>query len=133
MKTLKASCLCGKIHLSFPDEFLYMGNCHCSECRKFTGADYSSVGGIEKSKVAIVSGASDIRYYPKSDETELAFCAHCGASLFSHKVKKGLFNIRLGILDTAPRHAPDFHIHIASQAPWHSPNEALKQFEHGPD
>ncbi len=78
MSDLNASCLCGCVRLTLPDAFLYMGNCHCSECRKFTGADYSSVGGIEQSKVVILAGESEIRYYPKSDETELAFCSHCG-------------------------------------------------------
>lgn len=133
MSELQASCLCGGVHLSFPDAFLYMGNCHCSECRKFTGADYSSVGGIEAEKVTVTAGQDHLRYYDKSAETVLAFCGHCGSSLFSHKVNRGIFNIRLGILDSTPQHTPDFHIHTVSKAPWHTVNEALKQFEHGPD
>ncbi|OOE84304.1 ADP-ribosylglycohydrolase [Salinivibrio sp. PR6] len=133
MSTLSASCLCGGVRLTLPDTFLYMGNCHCSECRKFTGADYSSVGGIEAEKVAVTAGQDHLRYYEKSAETVLAFCGQCGSSLFSHKINKGVFNIRLGILDTAPQCAPNFHIHTASKAPWHTPNESLKQFEHGPD
>lgn len=37
MKELHANCLCGAVALTLPDQFDYMGNCHCSECRKFSG------------------------------------------------------------------------------------------------
>ncbi|CAM2961587.1 GFA family protein [Moritella viscosa] len=40
MRILNGSCLCGKVGIEVPDDFDYMGNCHCSECRKFTGSDY---------------------------------------------------------------------------------------------
>lgn len=83
MNTLHASCLCGAVALTLPDQFDYMGNCHCSECRKFSGADYASVGGLDGDKVAIVKGSEAISRYQKSDETSLAFCRHCGSSLFS--------------------------------------------------
>ncbi|ETX87208.1 glutathione-dependent formaldehyde-activating enzyme family protein, partial [Vibrio parahaemolyticus EKP-028] len=53
MEVLKGSCLCGKVKLEVADEFKYMGNCHCSECRKFTGSDYSSAGGIALDKLLV--------------------------------------------------------------------------------
>ena len=55
MKELHASCLCGVVALTLPDQFDYMGNCHCSECRKFSGGDYASVGGLDGNKVTIVT------------------------------------------------------------------------------
>lgn len=59
MEVLKGSCLCGKVRLEVADEFKYMGNCHCSECRKFTGSDYSSAGGIALDKLLIIQGKED--------------------------------------------------------------------------
>ncbi len=73
MKELHASCLCGAVALTLPDQFDYMGNCHCSECRKFSGGDYASVGGLDGSKVTIVKGEEAIGRYRKSAETTLAF------------------------------------------------------------
>jgi hypothetical protein len=39
---------------------------------------------------------------------------------------------RLGILDNAPTHKPNFHIFVASKAPWFDINDDLKQFNKGP-
>ncbi|MFT5880612.1 MAG: hypothetical protein ACI86X_001741 [Moritella sp.] len=129
---LKGSCLCGKIEIQVPDEFEYMGNCHCAECRKFTGSDYSSVGGISSAKFRFTAGEEFVATYQKSEETQLAFCSQCGSSLFSRKLKGGKHNIRLGILDSVPSHKPSFHIFVGSKAPWHDITDELKQFEKGP-
>ncbi|MDN3611452.1 GFA family protein [Vibrio ostreicida] len=132
MEMLTGSCLCGKIGIEVPDDFDYMGNCHCSECRKFTGSDYSSVGGISSSKFVFTKGEEFVSIYSKSEETELAFCKCCGSSLFSRKITGGKHNIRLGILDSTPTHKPNFHIFVASKAPWFDINDGLKLFDKGP-
>jgi len=108
MKELHASCLCGAVALTLPDQFDYMGNCHCSECRKFSGGDYASVGGLDGNKVTIVKGIDAISRYRKSAETTLAFCRHCGSSLFSQKSSSGKINLRLGVLDDVPASGPHF-------------------------
>lgn len=104
--------------LTLPDQFDYMGNCHCSECRKFSGADYASVGGLDGDKVAIVKGARPSAATRNPDETSLAFCRHCGSSLFSQKRSTGKVGLRLGVLDEAPSQTPAFHIFkIGSRPP----------------
>ncbi len=132
MRMLKGSCLCGKVQLEVPDEFDFMGNCHCSECRKFTGSDYSSVGGIGSDKFRFTAGEEFVSTYPKTEETELAFCKCCGSSLFSRKITGKRHNIRLGILDDIPSHKPSFHIFVAYKAPWNEIRDDLTQFPEGP-
>lgn len=132
MKKLSGSCLCGKVKVEVADDFAFLGNCHCSQCRKFTGSDYSSVGGVTPDKFKIIAGEKYITLYPKTTETELGFCSCCGSSLFSHKLKTGMYNIRLGILDEAPTEHPSFHIFVDSKAPWHEITDSLKQFKEGP-
>jgi hypothetical protein len=132
MRMLHASCLCGAVGLQLPDQFDYMGNCHCSECRKFSGADYASVGGLDGDKVEIVKGGDAIARFQKSAETSLAFCRHCGSSLFSQKQSSGKINLRLGILDDVPSQQPAFHIFIGSKAPWHRIGDDCPQFETRP-
>ncbi|WP_421232808.1 GFA family protein [Aeromonas jandaei] len=132
MKQLHASCLCGTIHLTLPDQFDYMGNCHCSECRKFSGSDYASVGGLDGSKVTVTQGEEALTRYRKSAETTLAFCRNCGSSLFSEKHSSGKINLRLGILDDVPTQSPNFHIFVGSKAPWHQIGDDCPQFETRP-
>ncbi|MFQ1693116.1 GFA family protein [Aeromonas veronii] len=132
MKELHASCLCGAVALTLPDQFDYMGNCHCSECRKFSGGDYASVGGLDGSKVTIVKGEEAIGRYRKSAETTLAFCRHCGSSLFSQKSSSGKINLRLGVLDDVPSQRPAFHIFVGSKAPWHQIGDDCPRFDTRP-
>jgi hypothetical protein len=132
MRQLIGSCLCKKVVIEVPDNFEYMGNCHCSECRKFTGSDYSSVGGLSSDKFSFKAGEEFVSIYPKSEDSELAFCSCCGSSLYSIKLKTGKHNIRLGILDDTPTHKPSFHIFTNSKAPWNEITDTLMQFEKGP-
>ncbi|MGF1716702.1 GFA family protein [Photobacterium chitinilyticum] len=132
MRKLVGSCLCQKVQIEVPDNFEYMGNCHCSECRKFTGSDYSSVGGLSSENFSFKAGEEFVSVYPKSEDTELAFCSSCGSSLYSRKLKTGKHNIRLGILDDIPTHKPTFHIFTDSKAPWSEITDGLKQFKKGP-
>lgn len=132
MKELHASCLCGAVALTLPDQFDYMGNCHCSECRKFSGGDYASVGGLDGNQVTIVKGEEAIGRYRKSAETTLAFCRHCGSSLFSQKSSSGKINLRLGVLDDVPSQRPAFHIFVGSKAPWHQIGDDCPQFDTRP-
>jgi len=131
MEVLKGSCLCGKVKIEVADEFKYMGNCHCSECRKFTGSDYSSAGGVALDKLIVIEGEEHIQTYQKSANTELSFCHHCGSSLYSKK-NNGIVNVRLGILDDIPADKPSFHIFVGSKAPWNEITDELKQFEAEP-
>ena len=132
MKNLSGSCLCGKVRIQVPDDFKYMGNCHCSECRKFSGSDYASVGGLDSSKFKIIDGESDITYFKKTEETDLAFCSVCGSSLFSRKNTGHRHNVRLGILNDIPANKPTFHIFTGSKAEWNNICDDLPQFEEGP-
>ncbi len=132
MKILNGTCQCGKVSIKVPDDFEYMGNCHCSECRKFSGSDYASVGGIDSSKFEIVSGDKNITYFHKTLETDLAFCSTCGSSLFTRKKTGKKHNIRLGILNDVPTKRPAFHIFTGSKAKWNTICDDLPQFEKGP-
>ena len=131
-KTLTASCLCKKVKIEVPDEFVFMGNCHCSECRKFTGSDYSSAGGVKFEDFNIVAGEEFVTTYQKTDVTELGFCKCCGSSLFSKKLARGIYVLRLGTLDDVPSNKPSFHIFTESKAPWNEICDNLKQFPEGP-
>lgn len=109
-----------------------MGNCHCSECRKFSGSDYASVDGIDSSKIEIIRGAESITYYHKTEESDLAFCSVCGSSLFTRKNMGKKHNIRLGILNDTPTNKPAFHIFTGSKAGWNEITDELPQFEEDP-
>jgi len=132
MRKLKGSCLCGAVKIELPDSFEYVGSCHCSECRKSSGAANATAGGIDGDLLKIVNGEKSISTYRKSENTELSFCRNCGSTLFTRKVKTGKCNVRLGILDDTPTQKPTFHIFVGSKAPWEEICDGLTQFDTTP-
>lgn len=132
MRKLTGSCLCGKVKIEVPDEFEFIGNCHCTECRKFSGSDYAAVGGLASDKFAFTAGEEFVTYYAKTEETDVAFCSCCGTSLFSRKNQGKKHNIRLGILDDVPSQSPNFHIFTTSKSPWYEIGDDFPQFEARP-
>jgi len=132
MTHLNASCLCGKVKIQLPEKFEFIGNCHCSECRKFSGSVFATAGAVDFDDFKIIEGKESISYYPKTEDTELEFCKHCGSSLFSKKFKIQKYMIRLGILNDALTQQATIHIHVASKAPWYEITDTLTQFEEMP-
>jgi len=132
MKYLTGSCLCQKIKIQVPDTFDYAGHCHCSECRKFSGSAFSSAAGVDFDNFKITEGEEFVTHYHKTENTCLGFCKNCGSSLFSKKLSRKKYNIRLGILDDAPTQEPTFHIHVGSKASWYEISDNLKKFDETP-
>ena len=132
MNYLTGSCLCGRVKIRIPDRFDRIGNCHCSECRKFSGSAFASAGAVDYDDFKILQGEEFIRYYPKTEDTDLGFCSECGSSLFSKKSHLQKYLVRLGILDDAPTQKPNFHIYVGSKAPWFEICDELAQFEETP-
>ncbi|OZG73552.1 hypothetical protein BTA51_11145 [Hahella sp. CCB-MM4] len=132
MKHLKGSCLCGSVEIQVPDNFHFIGYCHCSECRKWSGSAFTSGGLVDSADFQITKGEESVSYFHKSEETDLAFCKNCGSSLFSKKLKRGKSIVRLGILNDAPSQKPSTHIFVGSKAPWYDISDKLTQFDELP-
>ena len=132
MKYLKGSCLCQKVKIQVLDKFSYVGNCHCSECRKFSGSAFASAAGVDFDEFKITEGEEFVSYYHKTEDTDLGFCKNCGSSLFSKKLTTKKYNIRMGILDDVPTQKPMFHIYVGSKAPWYEITDDLKQYKEAP-
>ncbi len=56
-KHLSGSCLCGLVTYDVPDAFEYALYCHCSDCRRTTGAAAKPFAGIGSQHLHIVQGA----------------------------------------------------------------------------
>lgn len=131
-RNLTGSCLCGKVRIQVPDKFAYVGNCHCSECRKFSGSAFATAAGVAFDDLEITQGQEFVSIYHKTEETDLGFCSNCGSSLFSWKPRRQIYNIRLGMLDDSPAQKPTFHIFVGSMAPWYEITDDLPQFDELP-
>jgi len=126
---LKGSCNCGEVSYSVKDTFEFMGNCHCSQCRKFSGSAFASVGRVDADDFQIKAGLDMLARYEASEKTIRVFCKNCGASLYVEKPMINKIHLRMGTLDDVPSVRASFHAHMASKAPWHEITDELAQYE----
>jgi hypothetical protein len=129
-QTLTGKCYCGAVHYAVADEFLYAMNCHCSNCRRTTGAAFKPFAGIERAKLDVTQGQDRLLIYGR--DIEKAHDAHCGVcgSLLYSLVRDGKFvHVAMGTLVDAPAIRPSVHIFVGSKAPWFTITDDLPQHE----
>jgi hypothetical protein len=130
---LRGGCSCGTVRYAVEDAFVYAGYCHCSQCRASSGSAFTSFAGIERTKLEVTEGASDITVFEKNPDDLVSFCRRCGSVLFSIVRGGGFVHLTLGTLEDAPSIRPSFHIFVGSKAPWHEITDALPKYEeHAP-
>ncbi|WP_421951771.1 GFA family protein [Pelagibacterium sp.] len=131
---LKGSCLCGGVAYEVEDAFRYALNCHCTDCRKATGAAFKPIAGIEAEKLSITSGQDNVLRYGgvAPGESHDIHCKLCGSLLYSIVQKGTRANVSLGTLTDAPSIRPTMHIFVGSKAPWYEITDDLPQHERFP-
>lgn len=132
MTAITGSCVCQAVKFSVEDQFLYAGYCHCSLCRKASGAAGTAIGGIQADKFRVLSGQAQIKRFVRSAESVTCFCTNCGSTLFGEKPASGLIHVRYGALDSSPSLRPQAHMHVASKPDWYEITDALPQFSEFP-
>jgi len=125
--TLAGTCMCGTVRYAVRDEFLYALNCHCSKCRRATGAAFKPFAGIERAKLAITEGGDSLLIVGGEDAHDVR-CRRCGSLLYS-VVRDGAFvHVTMGTLVDSPRIRPTAHIFVGSKAPWFTITDQLPQY-----
>jgi hypothetical protein len=130
VEPVRGSCLCGGVRFEITGPFLRAGHCHCSRCRKHSGAAVGTQGRVRREDFRLVSGAGLIRIFvPEPGAAVKAFCSVCGSSLFGGTWPEGdEVSIRLGSLDSDPGIRPQFHTFVDSRAPWDEITDSLPRF-----
>ncbi len=125
------SCLCGAMAFEADLEAAVMArNCHCSRCRRQTGAAHASNLFVKMEALRFRRG-EDLRTIWKLPEAErfaTAFCGRCGSLAPRPIPKLGLYLLPMGLLDTDPPIRPACHIFTADKAPWFEISDALPQY-----
>ncbi len=125
---LTGKCYCGDVHYTVTDAFKYALNCHCSNCRRTTGATFKPFAGIEREHLQVTQGADKLNIFGRPDNHN-AHCARCGSLLYSI-VRNGAYaHVTMGTLVDSPTIRPTCHIFVGSKAPWFTITDDLPQYE----
>jgi len=100
---ITGGCLCGGVRYEIRGPFLRAGHCHCSRCRRHSGAAVCTQGRVRQDEFSLVSGTDLVRVFRPVDGSVKAFCSICGSSLFGGTWPAGPeVSIRLGTVDGDP-------------------------------
>ncbi|GAA0340766.1 GFA family protein [Bowmanella denitrificans] len=114
----QGSCLCGNVCFSVDGFSDKAANCHCSMCRKFHGAAFGTLVGVQG--LAWLSGKDLLKDFVASNGTIRTFCINCGSSIGFRVKGEPVGNIELAIatFDTDIPVTIDAQIYTGYKANW---------------
>jgi hypothetical protein len=129
---LTGGCHCGYVRYSAKGTPSQETNCHCSLCRRTTGAAFVSWFTVKPSEFSLTSGQP--ARYASSAKAERTFCPRCGTQLtFRHADFPEEIDVTICSLDDPERVPPKDHTRVSSKLSWIHVSEALPQFPEARD
>jgi hypothetical protein len=120
-------CLCGHVRYQAGGEATNLCFCHCSSCRRATGATMVPWATFAAPNFAIVRGR--LAQYRSSPAVIRGFCADCGTSLtYRREDRSDEIDVTLSSLDDAAGLVPEVHIWVEDKPPWVAIADGRAQF-----
>ena len=128
---LEGGCHCRAVRYRITGETVYVALCHCSDCRRHSGAPVVTWAAVKREQLEIEGKlATDA----SSEHGQRQFCPACGTGLFyrNEKVLPGLVDIQAGTLDDPAALEPTIHVQTAERLDYITRLDALPAFERYP-
>ena len=127
MAELTGGCHCGKLRYEATGVPFHRTNCHCSICRRTTGAPFVTWFSLKRSEFRIVAG-EPARYHSSKAGTR-SFCSTCGTQLtFVSDDYPDEIDVTTCSLDDPETLAPHDHTRTSSNLPWIRLADGLAEF-----
>ena len=120
-------CYCGAIRYEAHNA-TSGGNCHCSICRRTTGAPFVTWLTVPRSGFRIVRG--EPKRFRSSATATRSFCATCGTQLtFARDDLPNEIDVTVGSLDDPNSAPPRYHIFVPDKVAWLNLGDDLPRYE----
>jgi hypothetical protein len=118
---IKGSCLCGEVEYEVHQPYVWFQYCHCSRCRKRSGAAHAANILIRPDQLSWLAGEDRLGRYelPEAKAFANCFCTRCGSPLPWVTNNGKWVVVPAGSLNEDPEIRPERNIHWASRAPWY--------------
>ena len=120
-------CYCGATTIRASAPPLAIAYCHCTDCRRVTGAPVAAFAAFDERTVTFTPDEG--RKVTANPGVERTFCAACGSPLAGrYNYLPGQVYIGLGLLDQAADLAPQLHAHEGERLEWLHIDDDLERF-----
>lgn len=124
------SCLCGGMQFHFDEAgAVLINHCHCSRCRKASGAEYATFIQVVASYFEWESGEDLLQEYESAPGNYRTFCRVCGSRAPVVRAQIDSVTIPIGSLGGDPGLRAEVHLFAGSKAPWFEISDHLRQFD----
>ena len=110
-------CYCGGITLSAQEAPRTVAYCHCTDCRRITGAPVAAFLAFEENAVQVSPAWPTSKSFAPG--VTRWSCPDCGSPLAAaFDYLPGQLYIPLGLIDQAAQLPPELHAHDGYRLPW---------------
>jgi hypothetical protein len=115
MKT--GGCFCGAIRYSLNEDDYKVVNCHCTMCRRTSGAPFVSWLIVAREDFKITAGSPAI--LKSSESATRTFCNRCGTPVTcTNEAHASIVDVTLGSLDDPTSFTPDGDFYVDTRLSW---------------
>ena len=130
--SISGSCLCGGVQFEIAQAIGPSEICHCTRCRKKSGATSLEMIDVRSEDYSLISGADLIHTYEapilnRPPAYVSHFCTRCGSSVPPASARGETVEIPAGLFDDDPGVQPDKHIFVDFMPSWQTIRDSLPQ------
>jgi len=127
---IEGHCFCGSVRYRAEGTPFHETNCHCSICRRISGAPFVAWCTLPVAGFRFVSG--EPARFASSDHGTRTFCPRCGTPLtFQSSRFPGEVDITICSLDEPEAVAPKDHTRTSAKLSWVKLGDQLPEFPEG--
>jgi hypothetical protein len=132
MAIITGGCHCGAIRYEVAGEPIVHALCHCTDCRRHSGAPMVGWSMYPQDALKVTNGTPKL--YASSEHGRRQFCADCGTGLFyvNENILPGIVDIQSATYDDPDAVLATMHIQTAERIHWMERAHELPTFERFP-
>jgi hypothetical protein len=126
--THQGGCHCGAVRYEVSGDPQHVALCHCSDCRKSSGAPMVAWAAFTEEQFKLVEGEPVT--FNSSGSAMRSFCPKCGSGLYyrNQEYLPGIVDIQSATLDDPDALPPGAHIQTAERLGWMESAHSLPSF-----
>jgi hypothetical protein len=117
--SLSGHCLCGDITVATSVDPAFQANCHCTDCRRSTGAVYATILFFKEEDVTLGGETGEFHHLSdRGSEMTKLFCPKCGGPVATkNSARPGMIGLRAGLFDQPEAIKPERNVFLDSRIP----------------